>query len=53
MIHIHNRPRTKAYRLPPAGYRAPTYHTTSKAIPVVMNAELSDMQAIRKQKEGK
>jgi hypothetical protein len=52
MIYNIFAPRKKAYRMPPAGYRAPAYRATSKAIPVVMNSELKDMQHARKQKRG-
>jgi hypothetical protein len=52
MIYTIFAPRKRAYRLPPAGYRAPAYRPTSKAIPVCLNAELKDMQHARKEKRG-
>ena len=51
---IYKPTRTKLYRqfVTPAGYRQPEYRPTSKAIPAIMNAELTEMQSARKQKKG-
>lgn len=52
MIHTFPR-RTRLYRqyAAPIAYRVPGYRLTSKAIGPILNLELKDVQAARKQKK--
>lgn len=53
MIHTLHRPKRQYRRLSPVlGYILHDRRLTSRVIPVVMNAELKDMQANRRAQNG-